>query len=203
MVHQGSMWRFVGALLALYSVTFASPLADATQRVGANHERVRTSKKRTMATEAAPILATLVNVHTREHMALTQTSPTPEEFRALLHDRATGAEVTFDPKLLGLLRTLATRYPMARFEIVSGFRSPKLNEMMRKKGHHVASHSQHSLGHAVDYRLLPTDQARGIDPRDLEKEVRSLGWEGGTGVYTLKSDWFIHCDVGRNRRWKG
>jgi uncharacterized protein YcbK (DUF882 family) len=86
---------------------------------------------------------------------------------------------------------------------VSGFRSPKLNEMMRKKGHHVASHSQHSLGHAVDFRVVPPGEEKGIDPRVLEREVRALGWEGGVGVYTMEHDWFVHCDVGPHRGWSG
>jgi uncharacterized protein YcbK (DUF882 family) len=86
---------------------------------------------------------------------------------------------------------------------VSGYRSAKLNESMRKKGHHVASHSQHSLGHAVDFRIVPGGEIKGVDPRVLEKEIRDLGWEGGVGVYTISSDWFVHADVGKNRRWGG
>ncbi len=97
---------------------------------------------------------------------------------------------------------------------MSGFRSPKLNEMMRKKGHHVASHSQHSLGHAVDFRVvLPCAGERAkapecagvetaaLDPRVVEKAIRATGWDGGVGVYTLKDDWFVHADVGPERSW--
>ena len=86
-------------------------------------------------------------------------------------------------------------------ELVSGYRSPKLNEMLRKKGHHVASHSQHSLGHACDFRIVPEGARVGIDPRVLEKEIRALGWQGGVGVYPTAGDWFVHADVGANRRW--
>ncbi len=107
------------------------------------------------------------------------------------------------PPLLDLLRTLSAHYPGSRIELVSGFRSPKLNEMMRKKGHHVASHSQHSLGHAVDFRVVPPDAERGVDPRRLESEIRELAWEGGIGVYPSKHDWFVHADVGPKRRWRG
>jgi uncharacterized protein YcbK (DUF882 family) len=148
-----------------------------------------------------PKRATLVNVHTREHELLAESEPSSASFKHFMHDRATGAEVDFDPKLLEIVRRLEEKHPRARFELVSGFRSPKLNEMMRKKGHHVASHSQHSLGHALDFRVIPEGAESGIDPRELEKEVRALGWEGGTGVYPMKTDWFIHCDVGRNRHW--
>lgn len=154
----------------------------------------------------APLLATLVQTHTDERLPLDAHAPSQERFSALLADRTTGERHAFDPRLLGLLRALAARHAEAgapRIELVSGYRSPKLNEMMRKKGHHVASHSQHSLGHAVDFRIVLPGEARGIDPRTLEKEIRDLGWDGGVGVYTLKSDWFVHADVGRNRRWGG
>jgi uncharacterized protein YcbK (DUF882 family) len=153
------------------------------------------------------LVATLVQTHTDERVMLDDSAPTPERFAALLADRVTGASCEMDPRLLDLLRRIAAKHGgddgAARIELVSGFRSPKLNEMMRKKGHHVASHSQHSLGHAVDFRVVPPGEAKGIDPRVLEREVRALGWEGGVGVYTLEDDWFVHCDVGPRRGWSG
>ncbi len=161
------------------------------------------NKKGTAVHEPRPLLATLVQTHTDERLVLDETSPTSERFSALLADRVTGERHTFDPRLLDLLRALARKYPASRIELVSGYRSPKLNEMMRKKGRHVASHSQHSLGHAVDFRIVPAGADRGLDPRVLEKEIRDLGWDGGVGTYPLSSDWFVHADVGKNRRWGG
>ena len=157
----------------------------------------------TDAPAAHALLATLVQTHTDERVPLDDVSPSQERFAALLADRSTGEKHLFDPKLLELLRSLAHRHVAARFELVSGYRSAKLNEMMRKKGHHVASHSQHSLGHAVDFRIVPGGDTKGIDPRVLEKEIRDLGWDGGVGVYTLSSDWFVHVDVGKLRNWRG
>jgi uncharacterized protein YcbK (DUF882 family) len=166
-----------------------------------------------------PLLATLVQTHTGERLALDEESPAEPRFDALLADRVTGQSVALDPRLLGLLRKLAIVFrppggPPPRVELVSGFRSPKLNEMMRKKGHHVASHSQHSLGHAVDFRIVVPcggDRAKspecagldaaGLDPREVEREVRREGWDGGVGVYTGKDDWFVHADVGPERGW--
>lgn len=155
------------------------------------------------APKAPALLATLVQTHTDERVPLDDVSPSPERFSALLADRVTGEKHPFDPRLLDLLRALAKKHPASRIELVSGYRSAKLNEMMRKKGRHVASHSQHSLGHACDFRIVPAGETRGIDPRVLEKEIRDLGWDGGVGVYTLASDWFVHADVGKNRRWGG
>jgi uncharacterized protein YcbK (DUF882 family) len=186
--------------------------------------------------EAPPLLATLVQTHTEERVLLDRESPSSVRFDALLADRATATAAPLDPRLLALLRALAAKLGspdagLPSVELVSGFRSPKLNEMLRKKGHHVASHSQHSLGHAVDFRIVvpcgepqpqaaapgspvgavqgtcascascPDATALALDPRVVERAIRALGWEGGTGVYTLRDDWFVHADVGPNRTW--
>jgi len=149
-----------------------------------------------------PILATLEQIHTGEHLVLDAFSPSEDRFDAVLADRATGAEHALDPRLLLLLRALAAEHPGARIELVSGYRSPKLNEMLRKKGHHVSSHSQHSLGHACDFRLYPAGAEKALDPRDVEVEIRKLGWQGGVGVYPTHDDWFVHADVGPLRHWE-
>jgi uncharacterized protein YcbK (DUF882 family) len=173
------------------------------------------------AADASPLLGTLVQTHTDERIPLDDASPTFVRFDALLADRATGSTTPLDPRLLGLLRTMAGKLTRPgggapAIELVSGFRSPKLNEMMRKKGHHVASHSQHSLGHAVDFRVVvpcggaETGDAGAIcdgaaavalDPRTVARAIRETGWDGGLGIYTLKDDWFVHADVGPERSW--
>jgi uncharacterized protein YcbK (DUF882 family) len=155
------------------------------------------------ADDPRPLFATLVQTHTDERVTLDAILPTADRFSALLSDRATGEDHPLDPRLLELLRTLAQRHPAARFELVSGYRSPKLNEMLRKKGHHVASHSQHSLGHAVDFRIVEPGADTSLDPQRIEREVRDLGWQGGVGVYLLPGDRFVHVDVGSLRRWNG
>lgn len=192
---------------AIAVAAFPSPVgADARVSHAAGHASKKTPSAgpdaRPDATEpATEFLATLVQTHTEERVLLTETGPTQDRFAQLLCDRATGTKHEFDPLLIELLRMLARKYPAARIELVSGFRSPKLNEMMRKKGHHVASHSQHSLGHAVDFRIVPDGAGRGIDPRELEREIRAFGWLGGVGVYPTRDDWFVHADVGPQRRW--
>lgn len=143
-----------------------------------------------------PVLANLVNLHSDEILVLDTDSPSPERWSEMLQDRVFRAKTTMAPPLLVMLRQLSMRHPKSRIEIVSGFRSPKLNEVLRKKGHRVASHSQHSLGHALDFRLV------GLTPKQLRDEVRSLGWEGGVGQYDKLTDRFVHIDVGPNRNWR-
>lgn len=144
-----------------------------------------------------PTLGTLVNIHTGELRVLSETEPSPAELSELLEDRGLRSRVEMNPGLLGMLRSLARSHPGARIEIVSGYRSPKRNEMMRKKGRNVASHSQHTLGMAVDFRV------EGLGVGEMVKEIEALGWDGGLGRYDGRSDRFVHVDLGPRRRWRG
>ncbi|MCS6899483.1 MAG: DUF882 domain-containing protein [Myxococcales bacterium] len=142
-----------------------------------------------------PPLATLFHMHSDEVLILDEHHPTLERWSLLLQDRVFLSSIPMAPEPLALLRTLAARHPGARIELVSGFRSPKLNEILRKKGHKVASHSQHSLGRAIDFRLI------GLSPKELRQEIRTLGWKGGVGQYDKPLDQFVHIDTGRERSW--
>jgi hypothetical protein len=151
----------------------------------------------------AEVIATLAQTHTGERVIVGASEPTDARFAELLADRATGQSSPMHPALLALLRELGRAHPGARIDLVSGFRSPKLNEMLRKKGHHVASHSQHTLGNAVDFRVVTEGEPQGMSPPAVERELRAMGWRGGIGVYLKKADWFVHADVGPLRRWNG
>jgi uncharacterized protein YcbK (DUF882 family) len=166
------------------------------------------ASKKTAGAEgpARPLLATLVQTHSDERVLLDEELPSKERFAALASDPVTGDKHGMDARLLDLLRSVAQKHAAegaVRIEVVSGYRSPKLNEMLRKKGHHVASKSQHSLGNALDFRVVLPGADKGMDPRALEREIRALGWDGGVGVYLLESDWFVHADVGPRRGWYG
>lgn len=196
----------VAAAISALSVTSPTATEPRGPRAGSGaFAKAKGPDAPTTAREETPdtLLGTLVHTHTNEHLPLGTSRPDDGRFSAFLTDNVTGSSHALDPRLLGLLRTLAAAHPHARFEIVSGYRSEKLNESRRKKGRHVASHSQHTLGQAIDFRVVPRGETKGIDPRALEHEIRGSGWAGGVGVYTLGSDWFVHADVGPNRRWSG
>jgi len=197
------MHRLGAALAATVAVLVATPGAVDAHVARSNGLASKKQAAGAVVSEPPPLLATLVQTHTDERVPLDDVSPSPERFASLLSDRVTGERHTVDPRLLELIRSLAKKHPGAKFELVSGYRSAKLNEMMRKKGHHVASHSQHSLGHAVDFRIVLEGEARGLEPLVLEKEMRDLGWNGGVGTYSMKYDWFVHADVGPRRHWNG
>lgn len=194
--------KAVALLLAAASAS-TSTARRALPEARVPHAGGLSQKKDPLSVEAAPVLpllATLDQVHTGDRVALDSEWPTPERFDLLLADRVTGAKHGLDERLLMLLRALAAKHG-GRIELVSGYRSPKLNEMLRKKGHHVSAHSQHSLGNACDFRVVPNAEEKAMDPRLVESEIRALGWNGGVGVYPTKDDWFVHADVGSRRSW--
>lgn len=214
MAHDGSAprWLVRAAVVVAAATASLSVASPTTSDPGGPRAASGTLTKAKGPDEPSPanegplpdtLLGTLVHTHTNEHLPLGTRLPDDARFSAFLTDNVTGSSHALDPRLLGLLRTLAAAHPHARFELVSGYRSEKLNESRRKKGRHVASHSQHTLGQAIDFRVVPRGETKGIDPRALEHEIRGSGWAGGVGVYTLGSDWFVHADVGPNRRWSG
>ncbi len=118
---------------------------------------------------------------------------TLSEVNHLLRDFRTGESHVIDPPLLDILyelQLLANR--AATYEIISGYRSPMTNAMLRGKSHGVAERSQHLLGKAIDVRLT------GFPTRQLGEYARSLA-RGGVGYYA-SSD-FIHLDTSRVRFW--
>jgi hypothetical protein len=102
--------------------------------------------------------------------------------------------VAYDLRLLGVLIGAALKFQVDTVYVVSGFRAPKYNLSLRKKGREVARDSQHTLGHAVDFRLPGVPAAR------LRDWVRSLRL-GGVGYYAESQ--FVHADVGKIRTWVG
>jgi uncharacterized protein YcbK (DUF882 family) len=99
-----------------------------------------------------------------------------------------------DVRLIGILSEVAQHFRARRIEVVSGYRSPKYNLMLRKKGREVARTSQHMDGNAVDFRV------RGLPTASLLRYVRSLR-RGGVGYYPRSQ--FVHSDTGPVRFWKG
>ena len=111
----------------------------------------------------------------------------------LLRDFRNGEVHPIDPPLLDILyelQTLADRD--APFEVISGYRSPQTNSMLRRHSSGVAEHSQHLLGKAIDVRLS------GYSTRRLGEFARSLE-RGGVGFYPASD--FIHVDTGAVRYW--
>ena len=110
-----------------------------------------------------------------------------------LRDFRTGDSADMDPQLLDLLHTVYQQCGSAgHFEIISAYRSPKTNEMLRARSNGVAKRSQHLEGKAIDIRL--TD----VPIEDIRKIAYQLG-VGGIGFY--RGSDFVHLDTGPFRTW--
>jgi hypothetical protein len=145
--------------------------------------------------DAAAVPISLVNTWTNEVLPVDPARPPDEPvIDRFLRCHFTNQSTGMDRRLLGVVLAAATKFGSRVVEVVSGYRAPKYNLMLRKKGHEVGRDSQHPMGHAVDFRLP------GLPTRALLKFVRSLR-EGGVGYYPDSS--FVHADVGRIRFWRG
>ncbi|MCC6610197.1 MAG: DUF882 domain-containing protein [Burkholderiales bacterium] len=115
------------------------------------------------------------------------------EVEHLLRDFRTGDEHRIDPALLDTLYALCGACGGRTFEIISGYRSPQTNAMLRKTGGGgVATRSLHMDGRAIDVRLA------GVDTSRLRAAGIALG-RGGVGYYRDAD--FVHIDTGRPRTW--
>lgn len=111
----------------------------------------------------------------------------------ILRDHRTGDVARIDPKLLDLLHLLKGQAGgTGAYEVISGFRSPRSNEMLRNRSGAVARHSLHLRGMAADVRL------KDVPLRTLHAAALDLR-RGGVGYYPGED--FVHIDTGRVRSW--
>ena len=116
-----------------------------------------------------------------------------QQVNHLLRDFRTNEVHAMDPALLDVLFELRTKVGSQRaFHVISAYRSPQTNEMLRQSSNGVAEHSMHMLGKAIDVRLesFPTER--------LAEVARTLR-RGGVGYYRASD--FVHVDTGRVRYW--
>lgn len=76
--------------------------------------------------------------------------------------------------------------------LLSGYRSPKTNAMLRSRSRGVAKNSLHMKGQAADLRL----KSRSVN--QIYKAGKSCGG-GGVGKYSSSN--FVHMDCGQVRSW--
>ncbi len=110
-----------------------------------------------------------------------------------LRDWRNNDEIHMDPRLFDVVwevyRTAGATQPIS---IVSAYRSPATNAMLRARSHAVAEYSQHILGRAMDTTM----------PGMSMEQIREIGMRlqrGGVGYYSREN--FVHLDVGNVRYW--
>jgi uncharacterized protein YcbK (DUF882 family) len=111
----------------------------------------------------------------------------------LLRDHRANEAQPIDLRLLDVLYAVKQRIrPKKPFHVISAYRSPATNAMLRRISSGVARTSYHTKGQAIDIRL-PGYQTRRL--RDL-----CIGMQTGGVGYYRDSD-FVHLDIGPVRTW--
>jgi uncharacterized protein YcbK (DUF882 family) len=112
-----------------------------------------------------------------------------------LRDWRSQEQTTMDRHLFDILwevyRDVDGKKPI---QIISAYRSPATNAMLRRRSSGVARFSQHMLGHAMDFFIpdVPLEQIRFAGLR-LQR--------GGVGFYPTSGSPFVHLDTGSIRHW--
>jgi len=161
---------------------------------GLTRERVRALKPPPAKAETT---VNVVHLHTREILVLPQGGkfkPSPEVLSRFLRCRFSDQERPMDPRLGDLMSAVAAQFGQPELWIVSGYRAPRFNTMLRKKLGEVARNSLHTRGEALDF-IVP-----GADLGLVSKFLRKLK-KGGVGYYPGSA--FVHMDVGPVRFWEG
>lgn len=120
----------------------------------------------------------------------------PENLRRIdrvLRDWRTGEVKPIDPELLDLLWDLRRKLETGNtIDILSGYRAPATNAMLRRKGGGVAKNSFHIQGKAIDLKIA------GRSTRQIRDAAVALK-RGGVGYYPASH--FVHVDTGAPRTW--
>jgi len=142
--------------------------------------------------------AKLINLHnfwTKEWLAVEAGSRAPQAtVDRFLRDHFTNKPSTMEPRLIDMVVAAAGSFHSDVVEVVSGFRHPKYNLILRKKGHQVARDSQHTHGNAIDFTIPH------VAVQTLEAWARAQKL-GGVGLYAESG--FVHMDTGPIRTWSG
>ncbi len=118
-----------------------------------------------------------------------------KQINRFLRDWRRNEPANMDPRLLDLVwevyRSVGAR---DHIHVVSAYRSPATNAMLRNRSSGVAQKSQHMLGKAMDFYI----------PGVPLSKLRAAAFKvegGGVGYYPKSGAPFVHLDVGNVRSW--
>jgi uncharacterized protein YcbK (DUF882 family) len=141
----------------------------------------------------------LYNIHTGESLRATFwvyggfVNEAVQEMDLLMRDHRANQALAMQRDLyLNLYALQQALNPNQPIQIISGYRSPHTNQMLRANSNGVAKRSLHMEGRALDIRFP------GISCRDLQKAALLMK-NGGVGYYPKSG--FVHIDTGRVRQW--
>jgi len=111
----------------------------------------------------------------------------------ILRDFRTDEATRMDNRLVDIVS--ATQYMIGHdrpFSVISGYRSQRTNDALRRRSSGVAKNSYHVRGMAMDLRM------KGVNVETIANIGKALG-SGGVGRYTSSN--FVHLDSGPMREW--
>ncbi len=117
------------------------------------------------------------------------------EMNRFLRDWRRNEIIKMDPKLFDLIWEVYKESGSREYiHVVSAYRSPATNNMLRRRSKGVAKTSQHTRGKAMDF-YLPDVKLSKLRAIGLKKHA------GGVGYYPTSRSPFTHMDTGSVRHW--
>ena len=115
------------------------------------------------------------------------------EINSFMRDWRTGQAIQIDTRTVDIMaashRLLDASQP---YMLLSGYRSPQTNAMLRSKSSGVARNSLHMRGQAADLRL---------SDRTVGQMARAAAACNAGGVGRYSGSDFVHMDCGQVRTW--
>ena len=112
-----------------------------------------------------------------------------------LRDWRHDEQTQMDPKMFDIVwevyRESGSSQPI---QVLSAYRSPETNAMLRRRSRLVAEHSQHIQGKAMDAHFVDVSVDR---IRDIAMRMQ----DGGVGFYPIGNTPWVHIDSGSVRYW--
>ena len=180
-------WSVVAALTLLVACTSFFAIRDFVSSAAAVDE------ERTIS---------FYNIHNKETIEITYKKngryipSAMQKLNHFLRDWRRDEPTKMDPELIDLIWEL--RQELGSTEpthVISGYRSPKTNAMLRRIGRKVARRSMHMRGQASDV-YFPDVKLKDLRNSALVRQV------GGVGYYPRSGErGFVHVDTGNVRHW--
>jgi len=155
----------------------------------------------TAAASAQERVLDLYNIHTKETVSVTfkrngrYVTAGLKSLDQFMRDWRLNIVTRIDPELYDLMWELKTDLGVtAPLKVISGHRSAKTNNMLRRTRGGQAKRSLHVRGSAVDVNFP------GVSPKRL-RNAALVKQRGGVGYYPRSGQPFVHIDTGRVRHW--
>ncbi|SHJ20150.1 YcbK family protein [Wenxinia saemankumensis] len=116
------------------------------------------------------------------------------EVNAFMRDWRNGQTINIDTRTIDIIAATHNLLDAGNepYMLLSGYRSPQTNEMLRRTSSGVARNSLHLQGQAADLRL---------NGRSVNQIARAAGSCNAGGVGRYSGSNFVHMDCGAVRSW--